>query len=200
MSVTSRSTKYVSNGAHNPSVGFYEPTQQGTTHCYVSSSIVCQQNDEMNEDTSHRCVSSSYPPPHTLGCRITTSTTIVSAMDTLKCAHYLLPRLHESTDQCLTPLNVFPDVDHQEDPQDMCLRRVLPSLSLCPPTYGHCTSFTPASTVDMSKAKVQKLNGQCVKNALRRVPTYQHVCNPPVGSYEPPCQCSMCCGASLGVC
>ena len=136
-SVTSRSTEDVSNSVHNPSVGFYEPTQQGTTHCYDNalSSIACQRN-EVDEDTSYRRVSSSYLPPPTSGCRTTTSTTAMLTTDTSKRAHYLPPRLHESTDQCL---EVCPDGDHQEDTQDMSLRCV-PSSSgyLCPPSYGRC--------------------------------------------------------------
>jgi len=65
MSVTSRSTKDMSNGVHDPSVGLYKPTQQDTTHCYASSSIAYQRNDEVDEDMSYRHVSSYYLPPST---------------------------------------------------------------------------------------------------------------------------------------
>jgi len=149
----SRSTKDVSNSVHNPSVGLYEPTQQDTTHYDVSSAVRCQRNDKVNEDTSYRCVSSSHLSPPTSGHQITTSTTVMSATDMPKHAHYLPPRLHESTDHCLTPLNVSPDGDHIEDTQDTSLRRV-PSSYLCPPTYGRrITMFvTSTSAADMSSA------------------------------------------------
>ena len=133
--VTSRSTEDVSNGVHNPSVGFYGPTQQGMTHCYdnASSSIACQRN-EVDEDTCYRHVSSSYLPPPTSGRRTTTSTTAMLTTDTLKCAHYLPLRLYESTDQRSRCLDVPLDGDHQEDSQDTSLQHV-PSSYLCPPTY-----------------------------------------------------------------
>jgi len=106
-----------SNHAHNPSVGFYEPTRQGTTHDDESSVIGYQRNDEVDKDTSYRHVSSSHLPPPTSGRRITTSTTVTLATDTLKHAHYLPPRLHESTDQHSKCLDVCLDGHHQEDSQ-----------------------------------------------------------------------------------
>jgi len=51
-----------SNHAHNPSVGFYEPTRQGTTHDDESSVIGYQRNDKVDKDTSYRRVSSSHLP------------------------------------------------------------------------------------------------------------------------------------------
>jgi hypothetical protein len=177
-SVASRSTEDMSKHVHQPSVGFYEPTREDMTHYYASSSIPCQRNDEVDEDMSHRRVSSSYLPPPTSGRRITTSTTVMSALDVSKHTHYLSPRLYESTDQRSRCLDVSPDGDHREDTQDMSLQHV-PSSYLCPPTYGrrNTTSVTSMSAADTSN---------CVHH-------------PSIGSYEPLCQRTTHYDASLGI-
>jgi len=67
-------------------------------------------------------------------------------------------RPRELVDQCPTCLNLFSDIDHQEDPQDTSLQCVPPlrhvssSSYCCRPSYGRChTPFNPIPTMDMSK-------------------------------------------------